>query len=70
MDKNNPNKEIRSTPEYAEYQADNFWASNEGKVPPFNTGMQPPISLPNKFQIQQPRLNPTDNTTTPKTPAN
>jgi hypothetical protein len=44
MDKNNPNKELRSTPEYAEYQADNFWASNDGKVPPFNTGMQPPIS--------------------------
>jgi hypothetical protein len=40
MEKNNPNKELRSTPEYAEYQADNFWASNEGKVPPFNTGMQ------------------------------
>ena len=39
MDKNNPNKERRSTPEYAEYQADNFWASNDGKVPPFNTGM-------------------------------
>jgi hypothetical protein len=38
MDKNNPNKEHRSTPEYAEYQADNFWASNDGKVPPFNTG--------------------------------
>jgi len=43
MDKNNPNKEYRSTPEYAEYQADNFWASNDGKVPPFNTGMQLPI---------------------------
>ena len=39
MDKNNPNKDLRSTPEYAEYQADNFWASNDGKVPPFNTGM-------------------------------
>jgi hypothetical protein len=38
MDKNNLNKEHRSTPEYAEYQADNFWASNDGKVPPFNTG--------------------------------
>jgi hypothetical protein len=35
---NNLNKEHRSTPEYAEYQADNFWASNDGKVPPFNTG--------------------------------
>lgn len=38
MDARNPNKEIRNTPEYAEYQRDNFWASNDGKVPPFNTG--------------------------------
>jgi len=38
MDTNNPNKDHRSTPEYAEYQADNFWATNDGKVPPFNTG--------------------------------
>jgi hypothetical protein len=38
MDANNPNKDHRTTPEYAEYQRDNFWASNDGKVPPFNTG--------------------------------
>ncbi|EMC97640.1 hypothetical protein BAUCODRAFT_52089, partial [Baudoinia panamericana UAMH 10762] len=37
MDTKNPNKDFRTTPEYAEYQAENFWASNEGKVPPFNT---------------------------------
>ena len=37
MDANNPNKEFRTTPEYAEYQRDNFWAEHEGKVPPFNT---------------------------------
>ncbi|KAK6007878.1 hypothetical protein QM012_004692 [Aureobasidium pullulans] len=37
MDVKNPNKEYRTTPEYAEYQRDNFWADNEGKVPPFNT---------------------------------
>jgi len=37
MDANNPNKEHRTTPEYAEYQRDNFWADNEGKTPPFNT---------------------------------
>ena len=37
MDAKNPNKEFRTTPEYAEYQRDNFWADNEGKVPPFNT---------------------------------
>jgi hypothetical protein len=38
MDTDNPNKDHRTTPEYAEYQRDNFWASNDGKVPPFNTG--------------------------------
>jgi len=37
MDIKNPNKEFRTTPEYAEYQRDNFWAETEGKVPPFNT---------------------------------
>ncbi|EON68868.1 lactate 2-monooxygenase [Coniosporium apollinis CBS 100218] len=37
MDTKNPNKKYRTTPEYAEYQRENFWASNEGKVPPFNT---------------------------------
>jgi isopentenyl diphosphate isomerase/L-lactate dehydrogenase-like FMN-dependent dehydrogenase len=41
MDANNPNKDHRTTPEYAEYQRENFWASNDGKVPPFNTGMIP-----------------------------
>lgn len=40
MDAKNPNKEYRTTPEYAEYQRDNFWADNEGKVPPFNTRKQ------------------------------
>ena len=38
MDANNPNKNHRTTPQYALYQRENFWASNEGKVPPFNTG--------------------------------
>lgn len=37
MDAKNPNKDHRNTPEYAEYQRDNFWASNDGDVPPFNT---------------------------------
>lgn len=40
MDTRNPNKEIRTTPEWAEYQRDHFWMSNEGKVPLFNTGKQ------------------------------
>ena len=47
MDTKNPNKEHRNTPEYAEYQRDNFWASNEGNVPPFNTG-QPHLELANQ----------------------
>ena len=38
VDANNPNKDHRTTPEYAEYQRDQFWKSNEGEVPPFNTG--------------------------------
>lgn len=37
MDTRNPNKQHRTTPEWAEYQRDNFWASNDGKVPIFNT---------------------------------
>ncbi|KAK5162747.1 hypothetical protein LTR04_003024 [Oleoguttula sp. CCFEE 6159] len=37
MDAKGPNKDNRTTPEYALYQRENFWASNEGKVPPFNT---------------------------------
>ena len=38
MDTKNANKEYRTTPEYAEYQREGFWASNDGKVMPFNTG--------------------------------
>ncbi|KAK4610500.1 hypothetical protein CLAFUW4_13924 [Fulvia fulva] len=37
MDTRNANKKYRTTPEFAEYQAENFWKSNEGEVPPFNT---------------------------------
>ncbi|KAF2100388.1 FMN-dependent alpha-hydroxy acid dehydrogenase [Rhizodiscina lignyota] len=37
MDPKSPNKDRRSTPQYAMYQRDNFWAVNEGLVPPFNT---------------------------------
>ncbi|KAH9817386.1 putative lactate 2-monooxygenase [Teratosphaeria destructans] len=39
MDVKNPNKDQRTTPEWAEYQRKNFWTSNEGVVPPFNTGL-------------------------------
>ncbi|KAF2461499.1 FMN-dependent dehydrogenase [Lineolata rhizophorae] len=37
MDKYNPNKSIRATPEYAQYQRENFMKLNEGEIPPFNT---------------------------------
>ena len=39
MDTKNENKDFRNTPEYAEYQREGFWASNDGKVMPFNTGI-------------------------------
>lgn len=38
MDTKNENKKFRTTPEFAEYQRENFWASNDGKTPVFNTG--------------------------------
>jgi hypothetical protein len=38
MDTKNPNVKSRTTPEFAQYQRENFWASNDGVVPPFNTG--------------------------------
>lgn len=44
MDINNPNRKIRNTPEWAEYQRSNFWCSNDGVVPPFNTGN--PVQTP------------------------
>ncbi|CAN9411301.1 unnamed protein product [Alternaria alternata] len=37
MDPVNPNQKVRSTPQYALYQRENFWKSNEGEVPLFNT---------------------------------
>lgn len=39
MDPNNKNKNIRTTPQYAMYQRHNFWKSNTGENPLFNTGM-------------------------------
>jgi len=38
MDTKNENKKYRNTPEWAEYQRENFWKVNEGEVPIFNTG--------------------------------
>ncbi|KAF2083841.1 FMN-dependent alpha-hydroxy acid dehydrogenase [Saccharata proteae CBS 121410] len=40
MDAKAPNKGLQTTPEYALYQRENFWKSNEGEVPPFNTGIR------------------------------
>ncbi|KAF2840806.1 FMN-dependent alpha-hydroxy acid dehydrogenase [Patellaria atrata CBS 101060] len=37
MDTKGPNKNTRSTPQWAEYQRENFWKSNEGQVPIFDT---------------------------------
>jgi hypothetical protein len=39
MDPVNPNQKARTTPQYALYQRENFWKSNEGVVPVFNTGI-------------------------------
>jgi len=41
MDPVNPNQKARTTPQYALYQRDNFWKSNDGEVPVFNTGKMP-----------------------------
>ncbi|KAI7248932.1 FMN-dependent alpha-hydroxy acid dehydrogenase, partial [Hortaea werneckii] len=37
MDTKNENKQYRNTPEYAQYQRENFWRDNDGETPPFNT---------------------------------
>ncbi|KAI9708029.1 MAG: hypothetical protein M1820_004233 [Bogoriella megaspora] len=37
MDAKAPNNEQRTTPQYALYQRENFWKSNNGEVPIFNT---------------------------------
>ncbi|KAH7043837.1 FMN-dependent dehydrogenase [Macrophomina phaseolina] len=37
MDAKAPNKDIRATPQWALYQRENFWKSNEGEVPVFDT---------------------------------
>lgn len=36
-DANNPNRKSRQTPQFGLYQRENFWKSNDGEVPPFNT---------------------------------
>lgn len=41
MDPKNPNRDSRSSPQYGLYQRENFWKSNDGQVPPFNTGIYP-----------------------------
>ena len=39
MDVKNKNVSYRTTPQWAQYQRENFWRLNDGEVPPFNTGM-------------------------------
>ncbi len=62
MDPNAPNQKHRNTPEYAQYQRELFWAENEGKVPPFNTGIYPSpairlstlmIPIPDPHKLEQ-----------------
>ena len=45
-DPKNPNIDNRSTPQYALYQRENFWKTNTGELPPFNTGQSnsPPMT--------------------------
>jgi len=50
MDTKNENKSFRNTPEYAEYQREGFWASNDGKVMPFNTGISFPACHTDKHE--------------------
>ena len=40
-DPENPDISKRSTPQWSLYQRENFWKTNEGEVPPFNTGWDP-----------------------------
>jgi hypothetical protein len=40
-DPNNPNINIRTTPQWSLYQRESFWNTNDGKFPPFNTGEFP-----------------------------
>jgi len=44
-DPNNPNIDKRSTPQWSLYQRENFWKTNTGEVPPFNTGKTDPVEL-------------------------
>lgn len=45
MDPNNANSKTRKTPQYAMYQRENFWKSNDGETPLFNTGTTPSAAL-------------------------
>lgn len=44
-DPNNPNINIRTTPQWSLYQRESFWNTNDGKFPPFNTGKSSISSL-------------------------
>ena len=53
-DPNNPNIEKRSTPQYALYQRENFWKTNTGEVPLFNTGRYPLLQQSMERQLTFP----------------
>lgn len=36
-DPNNPNIKSRTTPQWALYQRESFWGTNDGKQPPFDS---------------------------------
>ena len=57
-DPNNPNIDQRSTPQYALYQRENFWKTNTGEVPLFNTGWDslPPAVYPRPTDLPSQNL--------------
>ena len=63
-DPKNPNIGIRSTPQYALYQRENFWKTNNGQVAPFNTGKTHTSSL--FFALSDPQQNPESSKNSPK----
>lgn len=56
-DPNNPNINIRTTPQWSLYQRESFWNTNDGKFPPFNTGKSSfyisQMTMTNAEQIRQ-----------------
>jgi hypothetical protein len=53
MDPKAPNAKVRTTPQYAMYQRENFWKVNDGEVPLFNTGMYIELLYHDSIYIHQ-----------------